>query len=645
MGKHHYGWMVAAVMSVGLFIAAADVARAAGEWEWTKEQGWIQGAGVSRPTPKEQLQYAYELEKRGEYMDSARQYFLLVQNFPASQEAGVGLQRLARCLFEMENYYTSYKAIEQVIETYPNTGRMSDLVEIELRIAKKMMVSQTPDLLSGRESNIRDFNIRRALEIVSSVIKHDPYGPVAAEAYLVKGEAHLFINEVQAARKAFETIRDEFPRSDYVERARLGILTCDSLMGQAKPQELADQIEVVREAERERMQRRRDADDETDEVEESIRQLAEVEAAKMMEQAKQYRTMGTRKTVGASEFLYKEVVRRYPGTPQAEEAMAFLGNLKMPKEPNRILKGFKNININPFTFNRDPEPPWIVPQMDPDDMVLVDHGLGPIAGVPETAAPRTTVAASVRPASLPNADLEVTGSSSVNFSPATNAPVEPAPSFIDGMPTQNYSQVPANLAYGPTMYGQQGGTLGSSPAPAPQWSSNPLPTVSESDLVGGGTGYGVTGYDSAGVYQPQNSYPVASTTYQGGYQNAYNPLPVPAQSPQPVLGSPDYNTPMTDLVGPAPRTSVTSAPIPDIGGAYVTGGYSGGGYEPEPYGSGGYYSPEPQPGSYYPAPAPTYVDPMYQQPAPAHQVPGSLQPSQPYGGTSNGGWTMGEDFR
>ncbi|MDR1612489.1 MAG: hypothetical protein LBT97_06855, partial [Planctomycetota bacterium] len=124
-------------MIAALFLAGT--AWAAGEWEWTEGQGWMRGAGVSRPTAKEQLAHAYTLEQRGEFMDAARQYFLLIQNFPDSEEAGIGLQRLAKCLFEMENYFTSFQAIEQVIKTYPNTGRMSDLVEIELRIAKKML--------------------------------------------------------------------------------------------------------------------------------------------------------------------------------------------------------------------------------------------------------------------------------------------------------------------------------------------------------------------------------------------------------------------------------------------------------------------------------------------------------------------------
>ncbi len=555
------GWTVRIMTIVGAVVLAFGAAHAAGEWEWTEGQGWMQGAGVARPTPKEQLHYAYELEQRSEFMDAARQYFLLVQNFPASEEAGVGLQRLARCLFEMENYYTSYKAIEQVIETYPNTGRMSDLVEIELRIAKKLMVSQTPDILSGREENTRAFNIRRALEILDAVIEHDPYGPVAAEAYLVKGEGHLFINEVAAARTAFETIRDEFPRSDFVERARLGILQCDSLLGQASPRELAEQVEVVREAERERLAQNRPPEDvdEMDDVEHSIRQLSEIEAGKMMEQAEQYRRMGTRKGVQSSEFLYKEIVRRYPDTPQAEEAMGLLGDIRIPREQSRITRAVKNINLNPFTYNKDPEPPWIVPQLDAEDMVMVDSGLGPIAGVPETGSlPGTSYSAGVRPAGLREAEAEQPAQA--NFSP-----LSAAPDFIDGTASQRtYSSAPG--------FGADGG-IGLPGGPS-RPAAPALARAPDDDLVlpPGSVSRSFTRTDPA-----VHPYQAA-----GGGQPPFDP-----GAPNPSLGRTIDNTPYSDLVGPmaddygrsggyAPEPGYSVPPTRTLpGGGYSTPGGGG----------------------------------------------------------------------
>ncbi|MCC8189890.1 MAG: tetratricopeptide repeat protein, partial [Planctomycetes bacterium] len=556
MAYPHRGQVIRLAVLFSCLISAGTV-WAAGDWEWTKDQGWVMGAGVARPTPREQLQYAYDLEQRGEFLDSARQYFLLVQNFPASDEAGVGLQRLARCLFEMENYYTSYEAIEQVIKSYPNTGRMSDLVEIELRIAKKLMVSQSTSILAGNEANARDFNIRRALTIVDSVIEHDPYGRVAAEAYLVKGEGHLFLNEVQQAREAFEKIRDEFPRSDFLERARLGIVTCDSLIGQASPQELAEAMELVREAER-----NRESEGDYDDVEDTIRKLSEVEAAKMLDQAEQYRIMGLPRTIKSSQFLYNELIRRYPNTPQAEIAMERLGQTRMPREEGTVTKFFKNLTLNPFVLTKDPAPPWIVPQMSAEDFVMVDHGIGPIAGVPETGMgpPRTMYSASVTPAALPMEEPELEMAAAPgNFSPVEAAP-SAAPSFIDGMPPPVTSAGPQS-EYRPLIAGGPQPV----PAPAPLLVSNPIPGT-EADLIGAPVSV-YQEYFPASNPAPIPDFGAASNYPPASYYPPVAATPVAQPSP-PSLGSPLWNTPDSDLVGPAPRPNTyVSPPIPEFGGA------------------------------------------------------------------------------
>ncbi|MCL2000653.1 MAG: hypothetical protein FWG74_04390 [Planctomycetes bacterium] len=613
MAKHRIGWGAGVIFLSAFIFGWAGPARAAGDWEWTAGQGWVMGAGVSRPTPKEQLAYAYEIEQKGEFMDAARQYFLLVQNFPNSQEAGIGLQRLARCLFEMENYYTSYKAIEQVILSYPSTGRLSDLLAIELSIAKKMMMSQTPDIFSTNERDARAANVRRAIEIVNSVIEHDPYGPSAAEANLVKGEGHLFIGEINAARAAFEKVRDDFSRSDFVERARLGILRCDSLVGEASLRELAEQADVVRQEE---TRRRRDDGwvDEFDDVENVLRQMDEVEAAKMMEQAEVYRRMGTRSGVRSSQFLYNEVARRYPNTPQAQEAQARLGDIRVPPEQGRLSRSLRSVNLNPFTWHKDPEPPWIVPQLDPEVMVMVDRGLGPISGVPESGLPQTAAAPGVRPAGL--SDLASLDDGGADFSPISAAP-QRAPGFIDG--TSDLSELRTYSS---------GASRLPPVAPSPTasvsafTSPNPLPSISESDLV-------MVDGDSYGAYPTTpGQYEMTGASWtaadQGGYQAGWDsdlvpaavasaPLPelqpfysAPPDSNPTILGSIDYNAPLSDLVGPA-RT-LSQAPIPE----YVASGYVQEPPLPDFHG-GTYYAPPVSVDAYPPAPG--------------------------------GGWTLGQDFR
>ncbi|MDR3211141.1 MAG: tetratricopeptide repeat protein [Planctomycetota bacterium] len=567
---------------------------AAGEWEWTQGQGWVQGAGVSRPTAKEQLAYSYELEQRGEFMDAARQYFLLIQNFPDSSEAGVGLQRLARCLFEMENYYTSYQAIEQVIKTYPRTGRMSDLIEIELRIAKKMLTSQAATSLFDTNQSAKADNTRRALEIVNAVLDHDPYGPMAAEAYLVKGEGLLYIGDIANARTSFDKVLDDFPRSNLVERARLGILRCDSLMGQAKPQEVYEQVQVVRELEAGRREEGVDPE-EIDDVEESINQLAEVEAAKMMEQAGQYKRMGTHNAVRSAEFLYKEVARRYPRTPQAQEARELMGTIKIPKEESRVAKAVKSISLNPFNWNRDPEPPWIVPQLAPEDVVMIDSGIGPIAGVPESDFLATASGAGLKPAALDNQ------ATSADSGAAYPAEMQASGTGYSPREAGSLQELPGVGGVAP---------LATSPAYQPlPTTPNPIPSIADSDLVGSSSPSFTQVTTVPYSPPPLPEYPV--------YGSPDTPPPAPAPAPVPLPAAPVL--PASPSIGPPPDSMLSDL----IGPARTSS---------EPYPMANSYSQPPVNTTTYP----TYpVSPA--SPEPAYPEP------YPVGGSS-GGWLLEDDF-
>ncbi len=627
-----------------VFAVCSREAKAAGEWEWTQGQGWVQGAGVSRPTAKEQLSYAYELEQKGEYMDAARQYFLLIQNFPEAQEAGVGLQRLARCLFQMENYYTSFQAVEQVLKSYPNTGRMSDLLAIELSIAKKMLVSQAnTSLFDDNNASARQTNTKRALEIVDAVLDHDPYGPSAAEALLVKGEAHLYINEISDARASFEKVLDEFSKSDFVERARLGILRCDSLLGQARPQEVYEQIQVVRETEADRQQNSESEDrSEFDDVEESINQLAEVEAAKMMEQAAQYKRMGTHNAVKSAEFLYREVSRRYPHTPQAEEARELLGGIKVPPEQSRVAKAIKSININPFSWSRDPEPPWIVPQLSPEDTVMVDLGIGPIAGVPETDFP-VDAAAGVRPALLDQSsvsiELAAQTNSNVGFSPIGSGP--PAAS-TDGLgysplaaapnPGYDQMQVQSSFSASSTVMPPAPGSIDLEPSQQVFPNPNPLPSIPDSDLVMPGSSSSDSGVFSPSPAAQTYTPPPPAGNYSAAAYDSYNSAYAPPASQQPMSLGPLNDSSLSDLVGPARRLDQQPPyPEPEPGPTAYMQPYS------EPYAP---TQPAPALNNYYDQYAPIPEPPLsgssdYAQPAPAPYNTGV--PAQ------GGGWVLDDN--
>ena len=51
----------------------------------------------------------------------------------------------------MENYYDAYKALEQVIKSYPFSAEKSDLIKIEFLIGRKFQSGARVNLLDDNE--------------------------------------------------------------------------------------------------------------------------------------------------------------------------------------------------------------------------------------------------------------------------------------------------------------------------------------------------------------------------------------------------------------------------------------------------------------------------------------------------------------
>jgi hypothetical protein len=232
---------------------------------------------------------------------------------------------------------------------------------------------------------------------------------------------------------------------------------------------------------------------------------------------------------------------------------------------------------------------------------MVDPGLGPIAGVPETGTPMpgssTGYSVGVRPANLPEQPEQVQ-----NYSP-----LSAAPEFIDG------------ASGGGAFGGRQGGFSPAGGAPAP--ARNPLSTVSESDLVlpPGSVPPPAQGMFGANVNVGGAPAPEYDPYARGSGQYAQQPPLYPELGAPASLGQTVPNTPYSDLVG-SPTIPLPQQPY---GGQRQ--------YNQQPYGQQPY-------GDY------SQQQDYYQQPQ-NFPPPSSRPMPAPVGQRGGRGWTLTEDFR
>jgi len=336
-------------------ISMSAAAWGAADWQWTKNQGWSVGGGTARPNAEEQLRYAYSLEQKGELLDAARQYFLLLKVYPDAPQAGVALQRLAKCLFEMENYYQAFQAIEQVLISYPQSGRLADFLAIQMKIARKLQEGARPSILKNDDDPLAAGR-KAACEVYEAVLKHDPYGPLADDALLALGEVRLEMNEPKIAREHFARLLNEFSKSPLVDKARLGLTRCDVLEGKASSSDVQRTVKEIRAKEAAAGKPAEDAG----EMEKSVSELENLEAKKMWDGAMFYLKRGTAESVSSAIWTLKELIRRYPRTECAAQARELLPQIQIPKKGSAPID-LSRLNILPF--KRKKEEGFVVPQL------------------------------------------------------------------------------------------------------------------------------------------------------------------------------------------------------------------------------------------------------------------------------------------
>lgn len=307
----------------------------ASDWAWTQGQGWSQGTGVPKDTPSQQYRHAYDLEMGGQFLPAAQSYFLLVQTFPHSDEAAAALQRLARCLFHMENYYTSFKAIEQVLLSYPRfTRNKADLIRIQYLIGERFLEGARVNPVDSNEDPRR--GAEAAVEIFQAVVRNDPFGPHAGPSLLALGDTYRKLGKPREAQDQYNRVINEFSANEYlVDQARIGLQECAVMLGEAS---VRDAVNVIRDHAHEIASQGRDPEEVRGKIEtlqQRVSDLEEADARKLMDEARFYNRRGTHESRKSARWICERILEEYPGTAAADEARAMLATITIPSQRHR----------------------------------------------------------------------------------------------------------------------------------------------------------------------------------------------------------------------------------------------------------------------------------------------------------------------
>ena len=288
-------------------------------WIWTPKTGkWINPKNAPKPTPKEQFEYALTLFDAKDYEEARRQFIILLRSYPKSLEASEGQYYLGRILEEQGNLYEAYLAYQKVIEKYPFSERIQEIIERECKIGEAF--------LAGEKRKVFGVPLpvdNPAIEIFTQVIENSTYGPEAPKAQYKLGLVLKGLMRYYEAEEAFNKVISNYPASEWVEAAKYQIAVCRAAISrgpaydQGAAKEAQDKFEeFVREHPDAVL---------SEKAEKNIEELKEKEAegnfniARFYEKQKQYE---------AARVYYHEILNKYSDSPWAEKARERLEVLK-----------------------------------------------------------------------------------------------------------------------------------------------------------------------------------------------------------------------------------------------------------------------------------------------------------------------------
>jgi len=304
-------------ISIISILLMADLAHAF--WIWSPKTGkWVNPKYAVKPTPAEQLDSALRFYQEDRLKEARREFERLLQHYSKSQQAADAQYYLGMIEEKQGRLYEAYLGYQKVIDKYPFSSRINEIIERQFRIAEQFMQGQKRKAL-GITLPVEN----PAIEIFRKVIDNSTYGPLAAEAQYKLGLILKSLGRFFEAEDEFNKVIKNYPQSEWVTAAEFQIAECRANIS---PSPDYDQ-EATREAKEKFQEFVLSHSDAalSSQAEKNIRELQEREAQGYYDTAVFYEKQ---RAYNAAKIYYNIVIEDYPRSLWAAKALSKLHALE-----------------------------------------------------------------------------------------------------------------------------------------------------------------------------------------------------------------------------------------------------------------------------------------------------------------------------
>ncbi len=190
-------------------------------WVWTPEsKKWTNPKYAPKESPAEQFTFAKSYYDAKDYLTAYKEFKKLIKYYSDALQAPEAQYYMGLCLEEMEKYYDAYQAYQRIIDKYPFSSRMEDVLQREYIVAQKLLDYKTNVV------GIEFTGDSTAIEIFQKIIANAPYGKYAPASQYKIGLVYKAKAFFQEASQEFQKVLDSYPNSEWAEPAKFQIALC-----------------------------------------------------------------------------------------------------------------------------------------------------------------------------------------------------------------------------------------------------------------------------------------------------------------------------------------------------------------------------------------------------------------------------------
>jgi len=313
----------AALFCVSFFMLP-DSARA--DLVYRPNEGWVrEGVGIlgtSTPVAKTadlQMQYAQDMEKKGNTPEAIDAYKRLIKVFPLSMQASEARFKLGENLEKKGKYEEAFDAFDELVVKHPESKEFTRALDAMFGIAKRYMNGERRRLFGVKmfASN------QRAEEMFDKILKRAPYSRNAAQVMLFRGLTMERQGKDAEALAAYQQIIERFPSDPISDEAQyqMGYIRLRSVKNGSY-----DHTDRSRAQESfEDFLNRAPQNGRTSQARENLQLLESGNRKAALDVAKFYEKTGKNRAAGV---YYRDVIAKYPGSPEAKTAQERLDFLR-----------------------------------------------------------------------------------------------------------------------------------------------------------------------------------------------------------------------------------------------------------------------------------------------------------------------------